>query len=127
MSVKSAVIGIVLAAFASQAIADIPDGKGGRTSPQASTQTTVSAARKCCEKTVAGNCKQLVVNEATTIEPRVPPQRTTVVATPLRCKHMLADTTGAIEPRVPPQRAATAAPTAPRHACCENARCKHVG
>lgn len=127
MSIKSAVIGIVLAAFASQAVADLPDGKGGRTSVQASKQQVGSRApRKCCEKTLAGNCKELIVAEAKgTIEPRIPPQRTSVVATPLRCKHMPA--AGGIEPRVPPLRAAaTPEPTAHR-ACCENARCKsHV-
>lgn len=120
MTIKRAVLRIVLAAFASEAVADIPDGKGGRTSPQAGRQqATTSVARKCCEKTVAGSCKELIVREAKGNEPRMPPQRTSVVATPLRCKHMAAPA-GGIEPRVPPQRAAVTAQPAARRACCEN-------
>src|ERR1051326_9200200 len=107
MSVKKAVFGIMLAAFATQAVADIPDGKGGRTSPQAGQQTTAAAVvRKCCEKTIAGDCKHLVVAEAKGVETRVPPQRTMVVTPNLACRHHMAEATGGIETRVPPQRAA---------------------
>ena len=126
MSVKNAVLGIVLVAFAGQASADIPDGKGGRTSPQASKQQVTQSVRKCCEKTVAGDCKALVTEKPqATIEPRVPPQRSEVSATPLRCKHMPA-AAGAIEGRVPPQRAASTPEPVARQACCENARCNHA-
>jgi hypothetical protein len=125
MSVKNAVLGIVLVAFAGQAAADISDGKGGRTSLQASKQQVTSSTRKCCENTLAGDCKTLVVSKAQGIEPRVPPQRSEVIATPLRCEHMPAAAEG-IEGRVPPQRASSPPTPSARHACCEKTRCAHV-
>lgn len=129
MSVKKAVLGMVLAAFAAgQAVADIPDGKGGRTSPQAGTQAAATrVVRNCCEKTLSGDCKHLVVAIAKSIEPRIPPQRAMVMAPALTCRHMPAPT-GAIETRDPPQRAPVVPEAAVHHACCESARCKsHVG
>jgi hypothetical protein len=127
MSIKNAVIAVAFVAVAGQVVADVPDGKGGRTSPQASPQQiTTSSVRKCCENTVAGNCQELIVASAGSIEPRVPPQRTEIISTPLRCKHM-PTATGAIETRVPPQRAATTPAPAAHRACCENVRCtSHV-
>jgi hypothetical protein len=126
MSVKNGVLGMVLVAFVSQVSADIPDGRGGRTSPQASQQQATQSVRKCCEKAMAGDCKALVTQKARrVIEPRVPPQRTEAIAPPLRCKHMPA-AAGSIEGRVPPQRAALTPEPAARQACCEKPHCNHV-
>jgi hypothetical protein len=120
MSVKKAVFGILLAAFATQAVADIPDGKGGRTSPQAGKQTATTAVmHRCCDKTIS---------EAKGVETRVPPQRTMVVTPTLACRHHMPEATGGVATRVPPQRAAVAPAAAVHHACCESARCHaHVG
>jgi hypothetical protein len=126
MSFKNTVLGIVLVTFAGRAWADIPDGKGGRTSPQAAGQLVAQTVRQCCEETISGNCESLVTQKAqATIEPKVPPQRTEMIATPLRCKHMPASA-GAIEGRVPPQRAASKSEPGARRACCEHTRCDHV-
>jgi hypothetical protein len=115
MSTRNIVVVIALAALATQAPADVPDGKGSRTSVQASPDTVRANGIGCCEKGGSGNCTEAVATAAT-IEPRVPPQRTSTVATPLRCQHMTV--AGSIETRVPPQRNAArdARPSCPCHA-----------
>jgi hypothetical protein len=107
MSVKSVVIGIVLVSSAAYALADMADGKGGRTSPQASRVSAGAASRTgCCDTAGSGHCRDLVTAWVRTIDPKVPPQRTADLVTPLRCGHM-PPTAVTFEPKVPPQRAAS--------------------
>jgi hypothetical protein len=63
MSVRNAVLAIALMALAGRAAADIPDGKGGRTSPQASKSQVAAAVQRCCEERVRA-----------ALEPKVPPR-----------------------------------------------------
>jgi hypothetical protein len=48
MSIKTVIAVLALATLVTPAFADMPDGHGGRTSPQASTQNVAPATRSCC-------------------------------------------------------------------------------
>jgi len=64
MTTKSVFASLTMVAFAATAFADVPDGRGGRTSPQglnAKPAAVTAAARACCNK-MANNARRQAVS-----------------------------------------------------------------
>jgi hypothetical protein len=63
MSTKSYFATLAMAVLVMPVAADVPDGHGGRTSPQALSNNSVAAPHFCCDK-IAGRARQMATNPA---------------------------------------------------------------
>jgi hypothetical protein len=63
MSTKSFFTTLAMAVLVMPVAADVPDGHGGRTSPQALTSQSVPPAHSCCDK-ITGSHRRLTGNPA---------------------------------------------------------------